>query len=127
VFVFRDLQLGHLSKEQVVTTIVATNMGAGVFRGGKLIYNFDYTNCVRADLQSRMPLIVRTVIETRCGATHLELGHVRDSVYIQFDQWFVRRCKRTHGHRAGCFILYFRLDTPPSSEYALCNMPDIQL
>jgi formate hydrogenlyase transcriptional activator len=47
---------------------------AGVLHGGKLIHNFDYTDCVRADLQSRMPLIVRTVIETRCCATHLPLG-----------------------------------------------------
>ena len=76
LFVFRDLQLGNLSKEQVVATIVATNKDARVLCGGKLIYNFDYTSCVRADLQSRKPLIVRTVIETRCRATHLPLGQV---------------------------------------------------
>jgi hypothetical protein len=39
MFVFRDLHLGHLSKEQVVGTIDATNIDARVFRGGKLIYD----------------------------------------------------------------------------------------
>jgi hypothetical protein len=43
VFVFRDLQLGHLSKEQVVATIEASNMGARCFAWRKLIYDFDYT------------------------------------------------------------------------------------
>jgi hypothetical protein len=38
-------------------------MGAGVLHGGKLIYELDYTNCVRADLQSRNPLIVEWLQE----------------------------------------------------------------
>ena len=57
-------------------------MGAGVLHGGKLIYKLDYTNCVRADLQSRMPLIVRTVIGTRCRAKHLQLGQRRVNSHL---------------------------------------------
>jgi hypothetical protein len=39
VFIFRDLQLGHLSKEQVVDSIEATNIDNGGMSCGKYIYN----------------------------------------------------------------------------------------
>jgi hypothetical protein len=71
VFVFRDLQLGHLSKEQVVATIVATNMGARCFswrkahlqfrlhqlraRRSAIAYAADCTNGYRNSLRCHAP------------------------------------------------------------------------
>ncbi len=53
-------------------------------------YNFDYRrfspSCERADPQSRMRLVVRTVIETRGRATHLQLGQVMRKWSLRFQR-----------------------------------------
>jgi hypothetical protein len=74
VFVFKDLQLDHLSKEQVVATIVATNMGARCFAWRKAHLQFRLHQLRRSRSAIAYATNCTDGYRNCCRATHLQLG-----------------------------------------------------